>query len=450
MPSSISDTMAEEAYTRQTKLTAAILAALAAGLTATAGTALKKGTEAAINKAVATYYDKERPGEVDRAFMAKASKRFHAKSCHMNVANQDAEQLKALLVREGVMFAVWPIPGDNGQVFEFLGRDREKAMHAADLLRGSAVRFGRVDAAALADDVLPDGKVGAIPGLSAGEFALFEHFAAKNGLRYAVTKDSGNADVIMFHPDSAEAARRTALDVGWTLSGSDGSRVREQLVYHLRGFERMTLTLREAETEAYFCCKEHPERYVHVNQEGFTLHGAQGVVHTIGRDNVDFERLAAADIMSLSGAVYLTAEQFEALSTEGIAELPTMDLLPEGYNEAAQQAELNSYMDLVQLKHSMDDEGDTPWGIGDSSVSYSEYSAFEHAQDIDKEERERGFERYKESVARVEELEPVIVESRGASLDDLIADAYRRHDEKFVESMGRGRRPAKQKETQEM
>ena len=109
---------------------------------------------------------------------------------------------------------------------------------------------------------------------------------------------------------------------------------------------------------------------------------------------------------------------------------------------------LNSYIDLSQYKMGMDDEGDTPWGPWDKSISYSEFSAFEHQQDLDAEERERGFERYKAAVFyKEDEMESFEVTVGGDTLDHIIADAQRRHDENFVESM-RMNRESKSKDTE--
>lgn len=443
MATTMGDSIAEEAYNAQTKLATAVLSALfSGGVTAgkAAGRGVKHGAEAAIKRAVEAYYNKERPGEVDREFFAKACQKAHAQSCYMNVSNQDTDRLKDLLVHEGVMFAVWPIPGDNGQLFQFLRRDRAAAMRAVDLLRAGTMQYGQVPPVVLADDIGPGGKVGTISGFTDEEMALFQHFAGKNGLRYATTKDMDGKNIVMFHPDSSRAAQRTKLDVGWTLSGNDGARVREQLVYRLKGIERMTLSLEEGEREAYFACKDKPDHYIHVNADGFTLYDRGEVVHTISRDNADFERLATADILAMSGAVCLTAEQFQNMNPEFLTDMPTMDLFPEGYNEQKEQTELTSYMDLVSLKMSIDDEGNTPWGPGDPSVSYSEFSEFEYRQDMDVAERERGFERYKEACFyREDELEEAVVEREQDSLDDIIADAQSRHDEKFVESMSKNR-----------
>lgn len=444
MAYAMSDAIAEEAYARHMKIMAAVLSALAGGASTAGGAALgaaRSGAELAIKKAVESYYNKARPGEVDREFFAKLCRKTSGKSCHMTVANQDAAQMKDLLMQQGVMFACWPIPGDNGQVFQFLASDREKAMLAAEMMRAGTMVYGKVDPAILGAEIAPGEKIGVISGLSDGEMALFDHFAGRNGLRYAVTQDVDGHNLVMFKPEHETAARKTMLHVGWTLSGDDGARVKTQLVYHLKGREKISLALDDAEQEAYFLSRTNPERYVHIDADGYTLHDGDKVVHSISRDNVDFRRMAAADIAALSCAVALTPEQFETISPDVLQDIESIDLLPPDYNEQREMAELNSYIDLVQYKMSIDDEGNTPWGPGDKSISYSEFSGFEHLEDIDAAERERGFERYKEArFYREEDLEPVYVDREGESLDNIIADAQRRHDEKFVESMGRSRR----------
>ena len=451
MPVSMTDNIAEDAYARHMRMMAEVLSALTEGASAgskAVGHLAGKAVHGAVDRAVRSYYNKERSGEVDREFFSEGCEKTRGKSCHMTVANQDAEKLKDYLIREGVMFACWPIPGDNGQLFQFLQKDRDKALHAVELLREGAVTVGRVDPSVLAQDIEPGGKVSVLSGFTEADLAVFDHFAHRNGLKYAATKDSEGKYLVMYHPDDAKAAMRSKLDMAWTLSGTDGARVREQVVYHLRGRDSTVISLDDAEQEAYFLSRDNPSRYVHVNTEGFTLHDGDTIVHTVSRDNLDFRRMAAADIASLSHAVAMTPEQYETVSPEFLGELPTMDLLPDGFDEEREMAELNSYIDLSQYKMGMDDEGDTPWGPWDKSISYSEFSAFEHQQDLDADERERGFERYKAAVFyKEDEMESFEVTVGGDTLDHIIADAQRRHDENFVESMRMNREP-KSKDTE--
>ena len=460
--SSITDRIAEENVERAGKLAAAIAQALGIlGLNTAkaAGRGIGHGLTEGIRFTADTYnkYHFQKPtGEVNKEFLMKACQKLNEKSSHINVANTEVEQMKNLLKQEGIMFAVWDIPGDNGKVFQFLNTDREKVLNAIDMMRGSAIEFGRVAPAVLGADIALGDKVGAITGLTPAELALFEHFAPKNKLRYAVADDGEKGQMVMFRESDAEAARRTSLDVGWMIGGPDGARVREQLVYHLEGFEMMQLSLKEAQEEAYFCCKDDPNRFVHVTPEGYSLHHGDDVVHTISRDNLYFERQAVADILSISDAVYLSKAQFNSLARDEedkilpdeLAYEHTMSLFPEDFDESKEMAALGALMakardhtDATQDKRGLDNEGNTIWGAGDTSVSKSCFSGMEHLQDIDDAERKRA----SDAAAFAAQHEPTMVERSQRSLDEIISDAKTRSDEQFVQSMGRSRRTEREK-----
>lgn len=453
MSYSISDQVAEDAVSRAERLVVAIFkgsAMLSASAGSTAGQGLHKGLSWGIHKVADSYNSHhygDKTGEVDKQYLAKACQKLNSKSSHITVSNTDVDRMKALLQQSEVMFAVWDIPGDNGKLFQFLSVDRDRVLDAIDKMRGAAMDYGRVDPAVLTDDVPVGGKINTIPQLDDAELILFEHYAERNGLRYSVIPDPDGGNLVMFDPANSGAARRTLLDVGWTLGGADGNRIREQLVYRLQGIDKMRLSLREGQEEAYFCCKERPNHFVHVTPEGYSLHNGNDVVHTVSRDNLYFERQAVADIMGLDGAVYLTASQFQDLTRDAdgliadaeLSQEMTMDMFPDGLDDTAVLSGLDAF---AQDKRALDDEGNSPWGACDPSVSYSHYSGLEHMQDVDDAERKR----YASAAQYAATHEGVAVERAQRSLADLIQDAQARSNDQFAASMGRGRGPKMERE----
>lgn len=450
MSQSISDNIAERnteklaTISSKTALTvAAILAAIAAGM--------EKGMTWAIKK----YLDREAggSGEVSMERFMNAAKHFSKGWSGFNVPNENLADMRACLNSKDLMYTVVSVPGSDAATIFFKNDDRAKVTEAIDdVLAGKT--FGEVSPSVVAREC-PDGRVGTISGLTAEELALFRAYSVDHALRFtSVRRDNGTYSVI-YAPEMEQNARRSLLSVGWALGGPDGARVREQLAYHLFGIERMKLSLDEGKEEAYFVCRDHPERFVHINGEGYSLHDGEKVVRSSRRDSVYFAQQAQADIAALGYVVYMKPELFDRLrgdnftvSPEVLKDQPVINVLPPDFEKQREMDELNSFVALTAQKAVIDNEGNTPWGIGDTSVSYSEYSAFEHQQDIDAAAREAGFERFKSAALyRRGELRCEQVDLGKAymssldkpKLESIITDAEKTHDAEFAKSMSRGK-----------
>lgn len=450
MGTSISDSIAERNTEKMASVsgkavvaTGAVLAAILAGLERSASWAIRK------------YLGREATGtgEVSVERFMKAAKHFGKGWSGFNVPNENLADTRACLNAKDVMYTVVTVPGSDAATIFFKNDDKDKVVGAIDeVLAGKT--FGEVAPSVVLREC-PDGKVGTIRGLSAEELALFRLHSTDHALRYASVRHEDGKHSVIYAPDMEDSARRSLLDVGWTMGGPDGARVREQLAYHLFGIERMKLSLDEGKEEAYFVCHDHPERFVHITGEGYSLHDGEKVVRSSGRDNVYFAQQARADIAALGYVTYMKPELFDRLrgdsfsiSPEVLKDQPVINVLPPDFQKQREMDELNSFVRLVGQKAAIDNEGDTPWGIGDMSVSYSEYSAFEHQQDIDAASRRAGFERFKgAALYRRDELRcsQIGLDAQymqgldKPKLEGIISRAEKAHDAEFQKSMGNSR-----------
>lgn len=450
MSSSISDNIAERNTEKMANISskaavtmAAILAAILAGMEKSMAWGIRKYLGRDVNGT----------GEVSMERFMKAADHFKQGWSGFNVPNENLNDMRASLNGKDIMYTVVSVPGSDTATVFFRNEDRAQVTEAInDVLAGKT--FGEVSPSVITHEC-PDGKVGTIRGLTAEELALFKAYSVDHALRFSSVRHDDGTYSVIYAPEMEQNARRSLLSVGWALGGPDGARVREQLAYHLYGVERMKMSLDEGKEEAYFVCHDHPERFVHINGEGYSLHDGEKVVRSSGRDNVYFAQQAQADIAALGYVVYMKPELFDRLRGDGFSidpevlkDQPVINVLPPDFQKQREMDELNSFITLTAQKAALDNEGNTPWGIGDASVSYSEYSAFEHQQDIDTAQREAGFERFKSAALyRRGELTCEQVDLGKAymssldkpKLESIISDAEKTHDAEFTKSMSRGK-----------
>ena len=118
------------------------------------------------------------------------------------------------------------------------------------------------------------------------------------------------------------------------------------------------------------------------------------------------------------------------MTFDDLMDFPTMDLHVPDYEGEVEQSKVNGLANLIAMKYAIDNEGNTPWGVADPSISYSEFSGFEFIMDTDEREaRAREFEHFVKSNFYGQdhyEMEDIKLDTK--SVDFIIAQAEKKRD----------------------
>ena len=363
-------------------------------------------------------------GEISAAEMTELIRRFSQRSSSVMVADTDAKDYAALLKDQGVLYAMIDRQDDDCKLFIFLNRDLSKVEDATRILQAQRGQVTELNSRLYFNSLSPD-KVHVVECLSAVEMELYRHYARAQGLLFtSISKKDG--DMVICSAEDEKKARRALLYTGWALTGVNGARIREQIERRLSGRTAINIAAEEGERELYILSRNDPRQYVHISSEDLAVYKRSKQVSTVSRKDPDFYAKCIAACESLAHPVVVSAEQFQAgISQEELQNAHTIDLFPDDHDDMVQMAEVNRLINLVAMKSGLDDEHNATWGLWDTSVTYSDFAAYEHITDEDERDaRAYAFEHFKDAAFYSKEHhETYDVDMQEKSVDYIIAKA---------------------------
>lgn len=331
-------------------------------------------------------------GEIPVPVMNQLIQTLGMQSRTIRIADSDAKDFDELLKKQQIVYTKMTEKNDDVTMYVFLTRDQEKVNAARTALFAYRGQVQELQPDLYFSNMAPD-DVRTVNGLDEVELALFRHYARQQGLLFTVL-NRGDKNLVVYDQKDRVKANKALGYMSWDLTGANGARYRQQVEYHLEGHNKIRMCIEEAERELYIVSRDNPANFIRLTSADYTLYKAGQPVATYERAlTPDFETRVMAACDGLRGPMVLDVDDFvEGMTFEDLTNFPTMELHVPDYEEDVEQANLNNLLNLMAMKYAIDNEGNTPWGVADPSISYSEFSGFEFIMDTEEREaREREF-----------------------------------------------------------
>ena len=279
----------------------------------------------------------------------------------------------------------------------YLNRDTDKVLKIAEAYKAKRGSIFEVRPDVYFNSLAPE-NVRLADGLDAVELALFRKYSRLEEILYTAIK-RGDKYAIVYSAADEQKAKKALLHVAWDLTGHNGARNREQVVYHLAGYDSVRLSALDAQRELYIVSNRDPGNYAHITADDLSIFNQHKNVRSIPRNSPDFFEKCRTLVEGIDGAVVLDEQQYDpALTAEDLSRFPTIDLHDPQYDILVEMEMQNRLINLVSMKSAMDDEHNDHWGLSDPSVSYSEFSGYEYIMDSEEQEaRAAEFEHFKQA-----------------------------------------------------
>lgn len=413
----------------------------AAGVALTVGEQTARGigamTENALNKITQKRKAKNQmeqlrnlKGEISVPSMNELIRTLGMKSRTIRIADSDAKDFDELLRKQHVVYTKMTSKDDDATMYVFLERDQKEVEAARTALFAHRGQVQELQPDLYFSNMAPD-NVRSINGLDAVETALFRHYAREQGLLFTVL-NRGDKNLVVYDQKDRAKANKALGYMSWDLTGANGAKYRKQVEYHLEGHNKIRMCIEEAERELYIVSRDNASNFIRLTSADYTLYKAGKPVATYERAlTPDFETRVMAACDGLRGPMVLDVDDFvEGMTFDDLMDFPTMDLHVPDYEGEVEQSKVNGLANLIAMKYAIDNEGNTPWGVADPSISYSEFSGFEFIMDTDEREaRAREFEHFVKSNFYGQdhyEMEDIKLDTK--SVDYIIAQAEKKRD----------------------
>jgi hypothetical protein len=187
----------------------------------------------------------------------------------------------------------------------------------------------------------------------------------------------------------------------------------------------INISAEEGEREVYVVSRIRPGNFVKISSDDYKVYKDQKQVSTVSRTAESFSSRCIAACDALTHPVVLSAEEYAEMTPESLQQAHTVDLFPDGFDDMVEMNIFNRLQDLVSQKRALDDEGNTPLDLTDSSITYSEFAQYEYiADEEERQGRELEFEHFKRAHAYNNEAYVFTeVDRNGNSIDLIVAQA---------------------------
>lgn len=327
----------------------------------------------------------------------------------MHVPEEDVEELSRYLNEKGILYHTIDSPKDDAKFFMYMSDDAQKFMNVVSIFQADKGLVLELNPELFLDNYAQDG-VGTISGFDKVDLEVFRNFAKKNNLIFSSTpSEEPNKYIVIFDPENIDTVKKTMDSTVWSLSGSAGALLREQMERYLQNRQEVNKTLLEPEKEFYIVNGTKPENYVHLTANDLTYYKNSKEILNVGRNDGDFVERGIRVFNGMTHPVLLTREEYERFIKDGVLdkdaikkfvsekakELPQLEALKEA------QKEHNNKLERLQSKMALDDENTAGFWIYDDSIDFAEGGEYEGIEDIDEQTKEdiadaqRQAERYK-------------------------------------------------------
>lgn len=365
----------------------------------------------------------DKSGAVSIPELNRAVAQLKAHTRTIRIGDADVKDFEAMLHTEKILYSKIDMRDDNCKMFMYMDKDEQKLEHIIEALRAKRGTVTEISPSLFVQSLKPE-HIMAVHGLSDVELELFRHYARETGALFtAVKRPEGN--MLILPAEEEEKARRALLYAGWALTGSDGALVREQVEHRLKGRTAINISAEEGERELYVVSRKRSGNYVRITSEDFKVYKANKQISTVSRAAESFHSRCIAACEGISQPVVLTAEEYQSMTQERLAQMPSTELFPQDFDDLVEMSNVNRLSALVSEKMALDDEGNTPIDVTDPSITYAEFAQYEMIADEEElQGRETEFNHFKRAHSHSKErylFTPV--DRNGKSLDFIIAQA---------------------------
>ena len=336
-------------------------------------------------------------GEVSALQLNEFAKHLGLASSTVRVATSDVKDYETLLRQNGVMYAKADVKDDDAKLFIFLTQDQDKIQNVYEVLNANRGRLTEVKPDLYIKNLAPE-NVRVVDGLDPVEMELFRQYARYEGLLFTALQRQDKY-ALVYSAEDEKKARNALLHVSWDLTGYNGARNREQVMYRLMGRSAAMISAEEGRRELYIVSRENPGNFVEITSEDYAVYKNNKKVSSVARGTPDFFTRCMAAIDGIASAVVLDEQAFHhGMTPEELEGYHTLDLHARDYDMLLEMNEQNSLINLAIMKSGLDDEHNATWGLSDPSVSYSDFASYEYIMDDEEREaRAVSFEHFRDA-----------------------------------------------------
>lgn len=369
---------------------------------------------------------------------------------------------------EKATYAVLDLANEEGKVVLYLQSENDKIDNVINILNVKSGLINEIHPQLFVRSISEE-DVAILEDIGDVDLELFRNYV-DDSVIFSVLKDEKNNKVdLLFNKKDKEAVQEAMAKAQWDLTDKfHGEKVREHIEYKLKGRSQMNMDLRDAEKEFYVVSGKDPSTYIFVSHDDFTYYKNNHLMKSTERTDSMIDELSN-QVRSIPYPVMMSVDEF-GLPLEEKEKIiqKTMDPFPKDYDniisqntrnhmrslvlrgaDDEQNVELNEKMFNRQRKIALDNEVDSPAYIEDDSFTYSDFSVYEHQEDIAMNEaeldaREEEFKHYIESNKALHRYEVIEVKLEDRSVDYLIHNAEQIQEQKIADEKQRNRNLYKQ------
>lgn len=248
-------------------------------------------------------------GEVALKELYSAVNKGDASLMNIKIPDEDIEQMKGCMKKNGVLFAVTDLKSDNAKMVLYLDRDSE---HMKDAITMYQAQKG------LINEITPDlfiknykdTNIGVIENVSPVDLELFRHYSKENNILYAALP-SDDGFKILYSDEYKNKVAAALENVSIDLTGTKGPLVKEQVEIRIRGRKAVNIAVEDAEKEYFIVNGKSPKNFVNLTADGFSYYKNNQAIVTMNRSNPEFMKSAYAAIEGLNEPIVLTKDEFK-------------------------------------------------------------------------------------------------------------------------------------------
>ena len=333
---------------------------------------------------------KDSQGEISSKELEALRKKFNLGIRSLGVADTDVKDFADILEQKGVIFSKVKLSDKDYEMFNYPEEYTPEVLDATKVLEAKRGLVTELPADLYISHMAPE-KITLMRNFDAAKLDLFRHFAREEGLLFSVIPDAKHEDrsYVVFAQDDRAKAEKAMLKVGWTLTGYHGEAMYEQLKTRVKMRESLLEAVRDPNKFLTVLSTSWPDNRIEIDDEGFAVFKGKNQIVKKTRDSEDFEDELFRQIEGISEPAVFTKEEFLQLDLADRNKLreesrsKSMSLFTERYDEMIEMNKLAELQNLVASKIILNDDNDYTFGVGDASISLSEFAQTEYIFDED-------------------------------------------------------------------
>lgn len=247
-------------------------------------------------------------GEIPLKKLYEAVNKGESNLMNIKIPDEDIQQMKDLMQKNGVLYAITDLKNDNAKMVLYLDRDSEHMRDAITMFQAQKGLINEINPQLFVQNYSKE-NIAVMEHLSPVDLELFRHYSKQNNILYTVLPDGD--DYKIAYPSEEKGKVQDALEkVSVDLTGEQGPLVRQQLEYRIKGRQQVNIAIEDAEKEYYIVNSKSPKNFVHLTANGYDYYKNNKAIVSMNRSNPDFMKGAYAAVEGLGEPIVLSADEF--------------------------------------------------------------------------------------------------------------------------------------------